>query len=87
MEKVYRWDVEKNEKLISDRGLSFEMIARAIEDGKILDIIDYPTRSNQQIYIVKIDKYAVLVPFVRADDYIFLKTAYPSRKYTKKYLR
>ncbi len=87
MKKVYRWDVEKNEKLISDRGLSFEMIARAIEDGKILDIIDHPTRPDQQIYIVKIKNYAVLVPFVGADDHIFLKTAYPSRKYTKKYLR
>jgi len=87
MKKVYKWDVEKNEKLIGDRGLSFEMITRAIEDGKILDIIDHPTRPNQRIYIVKIKKYAVLVPFVRVDDHIFLKTAYPSRKYTKKYLR
>lgn len=87
MKKVYRWDAEKNEKLISDRGISFEMIAKAIEDGMILDIIDHPTRPNQQIYIVKINKYAVSVPFIRADDHIFLKTAYPSRKYTKKYLR
>ena len=87
MEKVYRWDVEKNEKLISDRGLSFEMITRAIEDGKLLDIIDHPTRPNQQIYIVKIKICAVLVPFVKEDDYVFLKTAYPSRKYTEKYLR
>ena len=87
MKKGYRWDVEKNEKLISDRGLSFEMITRAIEDGKLLDIIDHPTRPNQQIYIVKINIYAVLVLFVKEDDYVFLKAAYPSRKHTKKYLR
>jgi hypothetical protein len=37
------------------------------EDGRILDILDHPTRPNQQIYIVKIKNYAVLVPFVRAD--------------------
>ena len=84
---VYRWDIEKNVKLIRDRGLSFEMITKAIEEGKLLDIIDHPTRSNQQLYVVNIKGHAVLVPFVQTDDYIFFKTAYPSRKYTKKYLR
>jgi uncharacterized DUF497 family protein len=56
MRKAYRWDAEKNGKLISARGISFEMIAKAIEDGMILDIIDRPTRPNQQIYIVKINR-------------------------------
>ncbi len=87
MGNVYRWDTEKNEKLIGDRGLSFEMITMAIEDGKLLDIIDHPTRSNQQLYVVKIGDHAVVVPFIQTDDYVFLKTVYPSRKYTKKYLR
>jgi hypothetical protein len=87
MKTVYRWDVEKNEKLIRDRGLSFEMITKAIEDGKLLDIIDHPSRLNQQLLVVKIRDFAVLVPFVQTDEYIFFKTAYPSRKYTKKYLR
>ncbi len=86
MEKIFKWDVEKNEKLIRDRGLSFEMVAKAIEDGKLLDVTDHPTRKNQQIIVVKIKDYAVLVPFVETEEYVFFKTAYPSRKFTKHYL-
>ncbi|NQU63496.1 MAG: BrnT family toxin [SAR324 cluster bacterium] len=87
MAGIFRWDIEKNEKLIRDRGLSFEMIVKAIEDQKLLDIIDHPTRFDQHLLVVKIRDYAVLVPFVQTDEYIFFKTAYPSRKFTKKYLR
>ena len=37
------------------------------------------------MYILEIENYAVIVPFVETDDEIFLKTAFPSRKYTKRY--
>jgi len=37
------------------------------------------------MYILDIDSYAVVVPFVEVEDEIFLKTAFPSRKYTKLY--
>lgn len=87
MKIAYRWDIEKNERLIRDRGLSFEMITKAIEDGKLIDIIDHPIRPNQQLYFVKIKYHAVVVPFIQTDDYVFLKTIHPSRKYTKKFLR
>jgi|MGYP000459953477 uncharacterized DUF497 family protein len=87
MIKIFKWDKEKNTKLIKERGISFEMISKAIEDGHLLDIIDNPSRSNQRLFIVKLGDYAILVPFVLAEDHVFLKTAYPSRKYTKKYLR
>lgn len=87
MGKTFKWDVEKNEKLIKDRGISFEMVSKAIEDGGLLDIIDHPKRLNQQLLVVRIRDYAVLVPFVESKDDVFFKTAYPSRKFTKKYLR
>ena len=87
MIKIFKWDKEKNTKLIKERGISFEMISKAIEDGHLLDIIDNPSRSNQRLFIVKLGDYAILVPFIRVEDHVFLKTAYPSRKYTKKYLR
>ncbi len=32
-----------------------------------------------------VNDYAIIVPYVENDDEIFLKTAFPSRKYTKKY--
>ena len=38
------------------------------------------------IYIVEINNYVYIVPFVETENEIFLKTIIPSRKATKKYL-
>ena len=83
--KYLNWDSEKNEILKHMRGISFEEIAYLIESGQILGIEENPIRSNQKIYILEIENYAVVVPFVENDDEIFLKTAFPSRKYAKRY--
>jgi len=53
-----------------------------------LDIIKHPNSEkypNQKIYIVLLSNYAHMVPFVKKNDYIFLKTIAPSRKMNKKY--
>jgi hypothetical protein len=55
-----------------------------------LDIIEHPNQEKykgQRIFIVNINNYACLVPFVESEREIFLKTIIPSRKATKKYLR
>jgi hypothetical protein len=55
---------------------------------KILDIIKHPNSKkypDQKIFIIDIDDYCYLIPFVENNDEIFLKTIFPSRKYTKKY--
>ena len=83
--KYLNWSSEKNEILKTRRGISFEEIAYLIESGQILGIEENPGRSNQKIYILEIESYAVVVPFIEKDDEIFLKTAFPSRKYTKRY--
>jgi uncharacterized DUF497 family protein len=83
--KYLNWDSEKNEILKHLRGISFEEIAYLIESDQILGIEENPIRSNQKIYILEIGNYAVVVPFVGNDDEIFLKTAFPSRKYAKRY--
>ncbi|CAB1058295.1 hypothetical protein D1BOALGB6SA_3051 [Olavius sp. associated proteobacterium Delta 1] len=83
--KYLNWSSEKNEILKAKRGISFEEIAYLIESGQILGIEENPGRPNQKIYIVEIESYAVIVPFVEKDNEIFLKTAFPSRKYTKRY--
>ena len=83
--KYLNWSSEKNERLKSKRGISFEEIAYLIESGQILGIEENPGRLNQKIYILEIESYAVIVPFVEKNDEIFLKTAFPSRKYTKHY--
>ena len=83
--KYFNWSTEKNETLKRERGLSFEEIAYLIESGQILSVEENPARIDQKIYILKIDNYAVVVPFVETEKEIFLKTAFPSRKYSKRF--
>jgi len=83
--KYLNWSSEKNQILKNERGISFEEIAYLIQSGKILGVEEKPGRSNQKMYILEIENYAVIVPFVEKDDEIFLKTAFPSRKYAKRY--
>lgn len=83
--KYLNWSPEKNEILKAKRGISFEEIALLIESGYILGIEENPGRSNQKIYILEIENYAFIVPFVEKENEIFLKTAFPSRKYTRRY--
>jgi len=87
--KYFDWDVDKNKKLIKERKVIFEDVLIAIEEGRLLDIIEHPNQkySNQKIFIVQILDYAYLVPFVEDEEKIFLKTIIPSRKATKKYIK
>ncbi len=85
------WNEEKNLKLKAERGISFEDVELAIIEDRILDILEHPNKDeypNQKLLIVEIDNYAYIVPYVEErNGNIFLKTIFPSRKYTKKYLR
>lgn len=86
--KHYDWSAEKNEWLKEERDVSFEEVVEAINTGKLIDVKDNPNKEkyqNQKIYIVEINNYIYLVPFLEEDTKIFLKTIYPSRKATKKY--
>ena len=61
----------------------------AIAEGSVLDIRDHPNSeryAHQRQYVVKIDGYAWVVPFVFEGDNIFLKTFFPSRQATKEYI-
>ncbi len=86
------WDEEKNILLQHERGISFEDFLRKIEEGKLLDDIKHPNPDsypNQKIFIVELEGYAYFIPYIEDKDKqeIFLKTAFPSRKMTKKYIR
>jgi len=83
--KYLDWNSDKNEILKRERGISFEEIAFLIESGHIIGIEKNPGRSTQNIYILEIENYAYIVPFVENDKEIFLKTAFPNRKHTKRY--
>lgn len=87
--KYFDWSNEKNEELIKDRGISFEEVVFCIMHDGLPDIIEHPDKDkypNQNIFIVEIDNYVYLVPFVEDDGFVFLKTIIPSRKMTKIYL-
>ncbi len=88
-EKIIRWNSDKNELLKKNRHISFEDIIIAFEKGKIITIIKHTNKKkypNQKIFILEINSYAYMVPFVESESEIFLKTIIPSRKFTKKYL-
>ena len=79
------WDEEKNNKLISERNISFDEIAEIILRDEYLDILENPNRNDQMIFIVRLKEYVYAVPFlIDEDENIILKTAYPSRKFNKK---
>lgn len=72
-----------------DHALDQKTIVSSIEGDKLLDIIQHPNQEkypNQRIFIVEIDRYVYLVPFIENETEFFLKTIIPSRKMTKKYL-
>ncbi|MBC2710434.1 MAG: BrnT family toxin, partial [Desulfosarcina sp.] len=84
----YKWNKEKNERLKTERGISFEQIAMHVERGDLLDIVTHPNQSkypNQQVLVVEINDYVYLVPFVENENGKFLKTIIPSRKATRDY--
>jgi len=87
--KYFDWDKDKNEFLKQERDICFEEALMAIEEGNILDIVENPNVAKypyQQIFIIKINNYAYLVPFAEDKQKVFLKTIIPSRKATKKYI-
>lgn len=84
--KIFKWNKEKNDWLKQYRNIGFDDVVFLISEGMLLDILENPNYSNQQIFVLKIDDYAYLVPFVENETEIFLKTIIPSRKATKKYL-
>lgn len=83
--KYLNWNSGKNEILKRERGIPFEELAYLIVSGQIIGIEENPGYPNQRMYVLEIDSYAIIVPYVENDDEIFLKTAFPSRKFTKKY--
>lgn len=87
--QYYTWNNEKNEQLKNERDISFEEVVFHIQKGDLLDVIQNPSEKyqNQRMFIININNYAYLAPFVEGEKEIFPKTIIPSRKATKKYLR
>lgn len=89
MKYAIKFSEEKNLLLQETRGISFREAIGAIEKGKILDDLQNKNYPNQKILVIKVKNYIYAVPYVvdQKRKIIFLKTVYPSRVLTKKYLK
>jgi hypothetical protein len=88
--KTFLWNEDKNALLKAGRQVSFEEIALYIEMGFLLNVLEHPNQEKykgQKIFVVQVDNYIYLVPFIETESDIFLKTVIPSRKATRKYLK
>jgi len=77
------WNAAKNESLKRERGIGFEDVETAVEQGGIVGDFPHPNAErypNQRVLIVEIDGYACIVSYVLDGDARFLKTVYRSRK-------
>lgn len=86
--KTFAWSAEKNELLKKERGISFEDFLFHLDAGDVFDVIVHPNQKKypgQMVYVVAIEEYVYLVPFMESEDEVFLKTIIPSRKATKQY--
>ena len=88
--KIFSWSDEKNERLKRDRKVSFEAVLFHIGRSDLLDIVAHPNQekyAGQKMFVVNIENYVYLVPFVETEEEVLLITIIPSRKATSKYLR
>ena len=88
--EYFSWSNSKNKILRKERNVSFEEVIFNIEQGHLLDIIQHPDQKKykgQKILVVELRNYVYLVPCIKTEEGLFLKTINPSRKMTKKYLK
>lgn len=86
---LFDWSMEKNDWLRRVRGVTFDDVLYHIQAGDLLDVLEHANPGKypgQRIFVVEIEGYAYLVPFVESEETVFLKTVIPSRKMTKRYL-
>ena len=88
--KKYFYNIEKDSKLLQERGIGFEKIVDAITSGNVLDFRPHHNQDkypNQDIIYVCINEKAFMVPCIQEDkNSIFLKTIYPSSRARERYL-
>ena len=81
--KDLRWNLLKSERLKRTRGASFEELIQS----RLIAAKGHPKKLHQNMLLFEHRGYVWVVPYVENGDEVFLKTLYPSRKYTKLYKR
>ncbi|HJT23312.1 MAG TPA: toxin [bacterium] len=87
---AFSWNPHKNEKLIRERGISFEAILTSIQSGGLLDVTEHPNPRKypgQKVFVIQAYDYVFLIPFEEKEEAIRLITIIPSRKAARQYLK
>ena len=79
--KDLRWNSLKSERLKRTRGASFEELLQS----RLIAVKQHPKRGHQHLLLFEHRGYVWVVPYVETEQGMFLKTLFPSRKYTKLY--
>lgn len=89
MKFLIEYSEEKNLLLKATRKIGFEDVLEAIEKDNILADLKHFKKTNQKVLVVRINSYAFAVPYVidSKRSRLFLKTVYPSRVLTKRYIK
>ena len=80
--KELRWSPGKNTELKETRNMTFEQLV----SSRFIGIEKHTKKVHQQLMLFEFNKYVWVVPYIDEKECLFLKTAFPSRKYAKKYL-
>jgi hypothetical protein len=72
---------DEEKESMKARGITFEQVATA----PLLDTLPNPGHPDQMLLIVEIGGYVHVAPCERRGDAWRIITAYPSRKYQKRY--
>jgi hypothetical protein len=83
-EREIRWDTAKDAWLQTIRGISFAEVSGELRANRFWK---FTNARGQTAYVVWIQGYPVVVPTVETESEIFLKTAFPSRKWKRKLRR
>ena len=79
------WDEEKSARLKKERGISLDEVAALILQKKYVDIVKHPKRVGQRMFLIPINGYIHVVPFVvDHESNVVLKALFPSRKFHKR---
>ncbi len=74
-----RWCAEKNRVLKFRYGIS----SRSLMMCRLIGETHHPARANQKLMLYERNDYVWVIPLVFDDEGVFLKTFFPSRKYTR----
>ena len=82
--KRIEFSLEKNKQLKDERGYCFDDILYLLNNNKYeIKNNKSSNHSDQRIFVLELDGYPVVVPFVEDEEKYFLKTMYKSRKIKK----